>query len=300
MFNDDFIDSLHRAEDDRGGALRDDAAPGRVRHVLLGLIAGFLPAADRGRPSPEPQGSGVFPRRPAARKIFRTAAEHASRRCVIWHHRSILPPRAGSLQAPAREPFSLPRQRPGPAPHAADECAASADPPAGLRRHLAEPIRAPVYKPRPSWGSMAGDAVPSRSHSGRFPWPNAPKPHPRPALPRGPRRLHRATPPARSASARSRGLQHPGRRPDLAEADAEGAREPTASSTAAARASTRPGSCRPSSSPTSSGRDRDGELVAEPDGMGRRGARARPEDRRHHAAQAAARACRCRASATAR
>ncbi len=33
---------LYRAEDDRSGALRDDAAPGRVRDVLLGLIATAL------------------------------------------------------------------------------------------------------------------------------------------------------------------------------------------------------------------------------------------------------------------
>ena len=37
VFTDDFIDSLHRAQDDRGDALRDDAASGRIRHVLLGL-----------------------------------------------------------------------------------------------------------------------------------------------------------------------------------------------------------------------------------------------------------------------
>ena len=44
VFNDDLIDSLHRAEDGGGDALRDDAAPGRVRHVLLLLSSREVPA----------------------------------------------------------------------------------------------------------------------------------------------------------------------------------------------------------------------------------------------------------------
>jgi glutamine synthetase len=40
VFDDDQIDSLHRAEDGGSHALRNDPAPGRIRHVLLGLIAG--------------------------------------------------------------------------------------------------------------------------------------------------------------------------------------------------------------------------------------------------------------------
>ena len=58
VFNDDFIDSLHRAEDDRGATLRDDAAPGRVRHVLLGLIRGSGNGA--GDPKPEQKRSGFL------------------------------------------------------------------------------------------------------------------------------------------------------------------------------------------------------------------------------------------------
>ena len=46
VFDDDFIDSLYRAEDDRGDPLRAHAASGRIRDVLLGVI--FLP---RHRPS---------------------------------------------------------------------------------------------------------------------------------------------------------------------------------------------------------------------------------------------------------
>ena len=43
VFNDDFIDSYHRAEDEGCRALRDDAASGRVRDVLFAVIwsAGF-------------------------------------------------------------------------------------------------------------------------------------------------------------------------------------------------------------------------------------------------------------------
>ena len=37
VFDDDFIDSLYRTEDDRGRAFRDDPAPGRVRHVLFAV-----------------------------------------------------------------------------------------------------------------------------------------------------------------------------------------------------------------------------------------------------------------------
>ncbi len=44
---------LHRAEDDRGRALRDDAAPGRVRDVLLGLSVRLPPGCGRSLPSPE-------------------------------------------------------------------------------------------------------------------------------------------------------------------------------------------------------------------------------------------------------
>ena len=42
VFNDDFIDSLHRTEDDGSDALRNDAASGRIRHVLFLLIANTI------------------------------------------------------------------------------------------------------------------------------------------------------------------------------------------------------------------------------------------------------------------
>ncbi len=48
---------LPRAQDGRGAALRDDAAPGRVRHVLLGVATSF-PGFRKG---PDPRGSGPFP-----------------------------------------------------------------------------------------------------------------------------------------------------------------------------------------------------------------------------------------------
>ena len=38
VFDDDFIDSYHRAEDDRSRALRNDPASGRIRHVLFAVI----------------------------------------------------------------------------------------------------------------------------------------------------------------------------------------------------------------------------------------------------------------------
>src|SRR5690606_12769524 len=45
---------LHRAEDGRGAALRDDAAPGGVRYVLLGVSSRSRERKEKGRPSWSP------------------------------------------------------------------------------------------------------------------------------------------------------------------------------------------------------------------------------------------------------
>ena len=50
VFDDDFIDSYHRTEDDRSRALRNDAASGRIRHVLFAVIfGGVAPPTSRAR-----------------------------------------------------------------------------------------------------------------------------------------------------------------------------------------------------------------------------------------------------------
>ena len=78
VFNDDFIDSYIELKMDGGHALRDDAAPGRVRHVLLGLSLFRVssPAAVAAAPSrPEPSGSGFFV--PGRAEIFEAAGTPA-------------------------------------------------------------------------------------------------------------------------------------------------------------------------------------------------------------------------------
>ena len=77
--------------------------------------------------------------------------------------------------------------------------------------------------------------------------------------------------------ARAFGLQGGDR--DLAEADPQRSSRRRARSSAAARASTRPAGCRRWCSPTSRGRDRDGELLGRAGRVGRRRARPHAKDR---------------------
>ena len=70
---------LHRAEDDRGRALRDDAAPGRVRDVLLGLIR----SSSRLRSQPAFAGARKlrhFLRRSQLRALFEVSDESSKYR----------------------------------------------------------------------------------------------------------------------------------------------------------------------------------------------------------------------------
>ncbi|MET3329873.1 glutamine synthetase [Bradyrhizobium japonicum] len=68
VFDDDFNRQLHRAEDDRSRALRNDPAPGRVRHVLFGLSGPNCLRQAKGAPRGAPFRFGA-PRRRSSHHV---------------------------------------------------------------------------------------------------------------------------------------------------------------------------------------------------------------------------------------
>ena len=91
VFDDDFIDSLHRAEDDGSDALRDDAAPGRIRDVLFVLIGSRF-SQMAGAPTGAP-----FSLKPTLHLMATGSVRHFSQQLAPYARVSVKPARPVAL-----------------------------------------------------------------------------------------------------------------------------------------------------------------------------------------------------------